>query len=128
MTTPLLCLAIAIYFEAGIEPLAGKFAVAEVIVNRVESTQYPNTICKVVNQQKGGVCQFSFYCDGKPERPYPGKQWLLSKWVAEETLKGKAPSLLNHNTIHYHATYVAPRWAEQFSSRRVIGNHIFLGD
>ena len=63
------CLAEAIYFEARGEPVEGQFAVAEVILNRVESPKFPNSICKVVRQGTGRkhACQFSYNCDGKLE-------------------------------------------------------------
>ena len=68
-----MCLAMAIYYETRSEqnPDAG-LAVAEVILNRVEDRRWPNDVCAVIKQDKGPKdhdCQFSFYCDGKPERP-----------------------------------------------------------
>ena len=56
------CLAEAIYFESRGEPLAGQIAVAEVILNRVDSPAYPNTVCGVTHQgvgTAGRACQFS---------------------------------------------------------------------
>jgi spore germination cell wall hydrolase CwlJ-like protein len=43
--------------------------VAEVILNRVASTRYPNTVCGVINQGTGRkfACQFSYTCDGRAE-------------------------------------------------------------
>ena len=43
------CLAEAIYFEARGEPVEGQFAVAEVILNRVDSPKFPNSICTLVS-------------------------------------------------------------------------------
>jgi spore germination cell wall hydrolase CwlJ-like protein len=62
------CLAEAIYFEARGEPLAGQIAVAEAVLNRVDSPHYPDTICAVTNQGvgRGRACQFSYACDGRP--------------------------------------------------------------
>ena len=51
-----LCLALAVYHEARGEPLIGQKAVAEVVMNRVASDRFPDTICGVVMQPK----QFSF--------------------------------------------------------------------
>ena len=72
------CLAQNIYFEAGNQPLAGKLAVAHVVRNRVEDSQFPDTYCGVIYQTKKwrtswtgnqvpvlGMCQFSWFCDGK---------------------------------------------------------------
>lgn len=45
------CLASNIYHEASIEPLEGKIAVAHATLERVKSSEYPNTICNVVYQK-----------------------------------------------------------------------------
>ena len=49
------CLAQNIYFESGNQPLAGRVAVAQVTINRVEDKQFPNSICGVVYQAKIGT-------------------------------------------------------------------------
>ena len=46
------CLAKNIYFEAGVESTAGKLAVANVTINRATNSNYPNTICGVVQEGK----------------------------------------------------------------------------
>ena len=66
----LVCLADVMYFEARGETAAGRHAVAMTVLNRVSSKRFPNTICGVVTQGKGELhrCQFSYYCDGRPEQ------------------------------------------------------------
>ena len=59
------CLTEALYFEARGESLEGQIAVAEVILNRVDSPLYPRSVCGVVKQRGGGGCQFSYVCNGK---------------------------------------------------------------
>ena len=44
------CLAKNIYFEAGNQPLAGKVAVAQVVLNRMEHSAYAGDVCGVVYQ------------------------------------------------------------------------------
>jgi spore germination cell wall hydrolase CwlJ-like protein len=84
------CLAQNIYFEARTESMLGKTAVAWVVMNRVNSKQFPKTICDVVFQgphreswktrqvkdlkdserkyyPRRDRCQFSWYCDGKKD-------------------------------------------------------------
>ena len=77
MLESIMCLAMAIYFEARGEPMVGQVAVAQVIMNRVYDHRYPNDVCDVVKQGYyytwnenipiRDKCQFSFWCDGKPE-------------------------------------------------------------
>ena len=50
LKTSLMCLASVIYFESRGEPLEGQFAVAEVVMNRVEHTDFPDTVCEVAKQ------------------------------------------------------------------------------
>ena len=56
------CLTEALYFEARGETVKGQFAVGEVILNRVSSPSFPDTICGVINQGTGRkfACQFTY--------------------------------------------------------------------
>jgi len=122
----LVCLALAVYHEARSEPLLGQVAVAEVVLNRASSPRYPDNVCEVVTQ--GGTvrhrCQFSYYCDGKPETPFNRRAWRRSVAVAKLTSNGVISAGVNGAT-HYHATYVAPYWRAHFAYVRRIGSHIF---
>jgi len=121
------CLSAAIYYEAGYEPEKGKEAVAQVILNRKAHKDYPNTICGVVfqNDHMRNRCQFSFACDGKPERPKNNQAWSDSVKVAAAFLsQGKRMRSMGKAT-HYHADYVRPKWASQLTRISKIGAHIF---
>ena len=51
------CMALNIYHEARGDNYAGKVAVSDVVLNRVNDTRYPNTICDVIYQggeERGG--------------------------------------------------------------------------
>ncbi len=50
--------------EAGNEDEEGKMLVAGVVLNRVESAKFPDTVVEVVLQQKDGVYQFSPVANG----------------------------------------------------------------
>jgi len=120
------CLSQALYFEARGETLKGQFAVAEVILNRVDSTQYPNTVCGVIHQGTGRKyqCQFTFTCDGNPETVNePGAYARVSK-VARLMLDG-TPRELTEGATHYHTTAVNPSWARRFTQTARIGVHKF---
>ncbi len=122
------CLTTAIYYEARNESRAGQEAVAQVIMNRKRHKLYPNTVCGVVfqNDHMRNRCQFSFACDGKPERPKRNKAWQRARAIAAATLQGrirKNRALLN--ATHYHATYVRPKWASRLTRVKRIGQHVF---
>ncbi|WP_068318372.1 cell wall hydrolase [Polycladidibacter hongkongensis] len=121
------CLAEAVYFEARSEPRDGQIAVAQVVLNRVKNPTYPNSICKVVYQNKNrlNACQFSFACDGYPERVYDRKSWAKAKVIAQKAVRGEVNLPSVGASTHYHATYVRPNWASTMQRKQKIGLHIF---
>ena len=118
-----MCLALAIYYEARSEPVGGQIMVAEVIMNRVESEHYPDTVCGVVWQPR----QFSFTHDGKPENPQH-EVWGDIKTLAEAILSDPEGQLYHNGATHYHATYVSPYWASELVHIGQVGNHIFYAE
>ena len=144
----LYCLAMNIYFEAKSEPIAGQYAVADVVLNRVNDARYPNSICEVVLQ--GPVreswktkkdpdlpkeerkfnpvkhkCQFSWYCDGKADRVRDGDAWRKAQEIAYRIVNESKFRGVTESSTHYHATYVSPKWAPQLDLVGRIGTHIF---
>lgn len=121
------CLATAIYFEARGEPQRGQIAVAQVILNRVASERYPDSVCGVVYQNQGrrNACQFSFACDGKPDTVREQSAWAVAREIAGEVLSGEASLHEITGATHYHASYVSPRWAPRLKRLAKIGQHIF---
>ena len=142
------CLAQNIYFEAGNQSLDGMAAVADVTLNRVQNSRYPNDICSVVKEglkhpngmMKRNKCQFSWYCDGKSDdipdlilHPGVNKAWENSQLIAKAMLleynladKGSYFGITEGST-HYHANYVVPNWIHDVGMKRTgqIGSHIF---
>lgn len=110
-----LCLAVAIYHEARGEHEIGKRAVAEVVLNRVRSPDFPDTVCGVVFQHR----QFS-YIERSAHRNVSSELSL-----ARQMLAGKLPRVLPAGTTHYHSTTVSPYWAAAMRVVGHIGNHIF---
>jgi N-acetylmuramoyl-L-alanine amidase len=137
------CLALNIYFEAGVESNAGKMAVANVVFNRVDSAKFPNTICEVVHQGPTKAswkdpnvqvpirnkCQFSWWCDGKADTPYQGEAWEKSKEIALTLYMLRENDQLTlditDGALYYHADYVTPFWAKSFIKTAKIDQHIF---
>lgn len=121
----LLCLTQAIYHEAGFEPVEGRRAVAQVILNRLRHPAYPKSVCGVVYEGSlEPVCQFSFTCDGSLRRDRSPAAWAQAKAIAADALRGHVVAPVGHAT-HYHTDYVAPYWAPKLSKIRQIGTHIF---
>ncbi len=120
------CLAEALYFEARGETVRGMFAVGEVIMNRVDSDAYPDTLCAVINQGTGRryACQFTYTCDGNPEVINEPRAWERVGKVAAILLEG-APRALTGGATHYHTKAVNPSWAKRFPRTAAIGSHYF---
>lgn len=122
------CLALNIYYEARGSNLADKAAVADVVLNRVKDTRYPNTICDVVQDgyKKGRRdCQFSWYCDGKSDTPQDKDRWFEAQMISWGMLEFDKFRGITEGATHYHATYVSPRWAKSLQLVGRIGAHIF---
>ena len=123
--TAVKCLTQAIYYEAANEPVAGKRAVAQVVLNRMHHPAYPNSVCGVVYQGSNQrVCQFSFTCDGSLLRTPMASRWAEANEIAKEALAGKTEPSVGTAT-HYHADYVLPRWAFTLAKIEKIGLHVF---
>ena len=134
MLTELACMATAIYFEARGEPMVGQVAVAQVIMSRVYDERYPDTICDVVKQGYyyswdktipiRDKCQFSFWCDGKPENIKDEDAYFWATEVAQAVMVGTLYDTTQGAT-HYHAYYVQPSWSKKFTRTVRINDHIF---
>ena len=113
------CLAQNIYFEAGNQPLAGKIAVSQVVLNRTQHPNYPTTVCGVIYQAKWKTnwkgnevpirnkCQFSWFCDGKSDDPVDSPTWISSLNIARNVVQG-AYGDITEGATHYHSVYVNP--------------------
>ena len=121
------CLANAIYFEAGREPVRGQIGVAQVVLNRVFSGFYPHDVCGVVyqNANRHLACQFTFACDGIPDVVTDPEEWARAKRIANATLDGKVWLAEIGKATHYHANYVHPWWVRSMHRLHRIGAHIF---
>jgi hypothetical protein len=124
------CMAEAIYFEARGEPELGQYAVAQVVMNRVRSGYYPDDVCGVVYENKNlhNRCQFSFACDGIPDRITNKEAWNRAVEIAKETVDTDYFLPEVGSATHYHATYVHPYWTWDMDKLQKIGKHIFYRD
>ncbi len=121
------CLALNIYFEARGEPEVGQLAVGHVVMNRVASARFPSTVCGVI--QQGGElrryrCQFSWWCDGRSDKPRNKKLWEKSAELALNVYWGRSADP-TEGALWYHADYVKPYWRKAFERGPKIGRHIF---
>jgi spore germination cell wall hydrolase CwlJ-like protein len=122
------CLAKNVYYEAGGEPFEGKVAVAQVTLNRVNNSQFPNDVCKVIYQKnvfyEKVVCQFSWTCDRSVAfRPTNRANYNESMIAAQKVLLEdyRLPGL--KDAMYFHGDYINPGWKRERVAK--IGRHIF---
>ena len=134
------CLAMNMYHEARNQGTAGVLAVSAVVLNRVNDSRFPNTVCGVVEQgptraswQDPKVrfpikhkCQFSWYCDGKSDKPQNKKGYKYFLDLSTAILSNEIQFLdITDGATFYHADYVMPSWAKTKTKTVEIEDHIF---
>ena len=125
------CMTQNIYWEAATEPAEGKLAVAQVVMNRVESGKFPQDPCQVIHQKnivyERVLCQFSWYCQQNfKTKAVHKKLWDESAEAARMVMFDgfRLPEL--KDALYYHADYVNPQWNKRKVAK--IGKHIFYKD
>ena len=122
----LLCLTQAVYYEAGFEPVDGRRAVAQVVLNRMRHPAFPKSVCGVVYQGVG---------HGRLPVHLRLRRRALSRAGDGRVAGGRSDRARGPRRVtskpavgeatHYHADYVAPRWAPLLAKVAQIGQHIF---
>ena len=126
----LTCLALNIYHEARGEDFHGQVAVGLVTRNRVLSSKFPNTYCAVVYEDRSGPalggCQFSWYCDGKSDKPRNKQAWMLAQEIAYEVANGFVTDTTNGADHYYAPAKANPSWQSMMNYTISIGGHKFF--
>ncbi|MBS4194186.1 cell wall hydrolase [Lederbergia citri] len=105
--------------EAKGEPYKGKLAVATVVLNRVESPQFPDTVKEVINEVVGDVYAFS-----------PVQNGEITKPASEESIRAVEQALKREDTLHdsiffYNPEIATDNWIRSRQTVETIGNHVF---
>jgi spore germination cell wall hydrolase CwlJ-like protein len=129
LSNPLTCLARTLYWEARGENARGMDSVALVVMNRLQSPKFPDTVCGVVKQGgegRRGACQFSWWCDGRPDAVHSRElgRYQLAKEIAREALNHQIKDC-TRGAFYYHRQGLTPAWARVFRRTAHIGPHIF---
>jgi len=121
------CLTTAIYYEARSEPIAGQLAVAQVVLNRTNSSVYPSTVCEVVYQgsNRSTGCQFSFTCDGSLNTEPKDRVLARSRASAVNVLLEMNGNATIERATHYHTIAVNPIWSANLLRTANVGSHVF---
>ena len=121
----LTCLARTIYWEAKGEGREGMEAIANVVMNRLGHEGFPVTVCEVVTQgREQGTCQFSWWCDGRPDDVEEEEPYALAKEVARLALNRDVPDRTD-GALYFHRTGLNPSWAGEYTKTMEVGEHLF---
>lgn len=122
----LVCMARNVYHEARGEHMSGKAAVAQVVMNRVQSSSFPDDVCGVIDQPY----QFQWTHDGrsdkvtvKNKRELENLKEIIS--ISAHSLAGHFKGSLDGATYFYNAAVVSPCWENTFDDFIFVGNHTF---
>src|SRR5512137_2950548 len=108
------CLARAIYWEANRKDNAEMEAIAQVVMNRLGHKGFPTTICGVVKQgHEKGACQFSWWCDGRPDDAKEEEPYSHAKEIARKALNRQIKDPTD-GALYFHNRKVTPNWANEY--------------
>lgn len=110
------CLAMTIYYEARGEPIVGQYAVADVVLNRVDDERFPDTICAVIKQKN----QFHW----KKVLPKQDKNWIVATSIAEDIISNETYRGITEGAVFFQRSSRVPSYADERTKK--IGNHNFF--
>jgi N-acetylmuramoyl-L-alanine amidase len=133
LKTALICMALNVYYEARNQPVEGQMAVTYTVLNRVKDSRYPNKVCDVVYQGRHSKitgkplrdrCMFSWYCDGRSDRPHDLDAYRWAEIIVKHVWDQKDNDITDGST-HYHSVEVKPDWVKNKTFLGRIGDHLF---
>lgn len=119
------CLSRTIYWEAKGGESRDMEAVANVVINRLGHEGFPGTVCEVVKQgAEKSPCQFSWWCDGRPDQVEEADRYAIAKEVARKALNQQLPDRTD-GALYFHDRSVSPAWARAYIKTTQIGDFLF---
>ncbi len=119
--------ALNLYHEARSEGRDGMIAVAWVVLNRIQSDAFPDSVTAVINEPTRRGCQWGWTCDGRSDTPSEMDKWQMAQEVADLMLSEARPADPTGGAVVFHETFRrTPGWLRRGATRTVtLGNHHF---
>ncbi len=114
----LICLTKIVRHEAANQSMTGQLAVAQLVMNRVNSPRFPNTICAVAHQS-GQFFNTNAYNPSRNDQ-----RWANALEAAIDARNGISDPVVG-DAVFYHAAYVSPRFHRSRPRVTQIEDHIF---
>ncbi|MFJ4192753.1 cell wall hydrolase [Pseudomonas sp. NPDC089534] len=122
---PITCLARSIYWEAKGKDNADMEGVASVVMNRLGHDGFPGTVCEVVKQgSETKSCQFSWWCDGRPDQVKEDDEYAQAKAIAAKALNRQLTDR-THGALYFHDRNVHPSWANEYRKTAETAKFLF---
>ncbi|WP_342648969.1 cell wall hydrolase [Pseudomonas sp. REB1044] len=119
------CLARTLYWEAKGADEKDMRGVANVVLNRLGKPGFPDSICGVVKQGvENRSCQFSWWCDGRPDQVEEPPRYDIAKEIARKALNQQLPDS-TAGALFFHDRHVRPSWAKTYR-RTAQTRHFFF--
>ena len=119
------CLARTIYWEANRKDNAEMEAIANVVMNRLGHKGFPTPICGVVKQgHEQGACQFSWWCDGRPDDAKEDEPYSHAKEIARKALNQQIKDPTD-GALYFHNREITPYWSNEYIRTVEVGEHVF---
>ena len=100
-------------------------AIASVVMNRLGHDGFPDTVCGVVKQgHEQGLCQFSWWCDGRSDSAFEEEPYKVSKEIARRALNLQLPDRTG-GALYFHHRNVNPSWAAEYIKTDEVGEFAF---
>ncbi|QXI40731.1 cell wall hydrolase [Pseudomonas xantholysinigenes] len=114
MDDSITCLARTLYWEAKGADAQDMSAVASVVLNRLGHEGFPDSICAVVKQGvESKSCQFSWWCDGRPDQVEEAERYAVAKEIARKALNQQLKDPTG-GALYFHDRSVHPDWAKAY--------------
>ncbi len=112
-----ICLAKIVHHESGNQPREGQLAVAQVVINRLESPRFPKSICAIA-LQPGQFFNVHAYS------PRQDHRWETAMEIALDARNGVSPPVVGE-ALFFHAAHAQPSFHRSRPRVTQIGHHIF---
>lgn len=125
MDDAITCLSRTIYWEAKGGASEDMEAVANVVLNRLGRKEFPDTVCAVVKQgSEKSPCQFSWWCDGRPDQVEEESRYAVAKEIARKALNQQLPDRTN-GALFFHDRSASVDWSKTYIKTKEIGSFKF---
>ena len=115
------CLSLSIYWESKGEGRNGMILTGLVVMNRVKHKSFPDTVCEVIKAPRA----FSWYWDGKSDKPKELDRYKLAQSISKELLNGGHSGKMPPSVTFFKKCRTKSKFFDQLRHKTREGDHCF---